>query len=184
GDDLGVDGRVLVAQRLHVELVELTVAPGLRSLVTEHGAQRVQPDRLGQDMEAVLDVGAKQGGGRLRPQGDRLSAAVRKGIHLLLDDVGALADPAREQLRSLEQREADLLVPVGLEGAAGRGLHTLPLHRLAGQDIPYATHCLDGHAGDRPPYPVRGPRTAPDEVGDHWHFGNGWLTALYLVPLG
>ena len=48
----------------------------------------------------------------------RLSAvAIVEGVHLLLDDVGHLADGALEQLGALEQRHADLAIAVGAEHA-------------------------------------------------------------------
>ena len=40
-DDLGVHGRMRLAQRLDVGLMELAVAPGLWPLVPEHGAHGV-----------------------------------------------------------------------------------------------------------------------------------------------
>ena len=42
-DDLGVDGRTGVADRLHVELPELPVAAGLRAVVAEHRARSGSP---------------------------------------------------------------------------------------------------------------------------------------------
>ena len=67
-DDLRVDGRSRVADRLHVELPELAVAAGLRPVVAEHRARQGQPHGLWERLHAVLDVRPHQPGGRLRPQ--------------------------------------------------------------------------------------------------------------------
>ena len=103
-DELGVDGGIVGADRLRPDLPELPVAPGLRALVAEEARQVPELHRLGQLVHAVLDVGAADRRGALRPQRERAPAAVLERVHLLLDDVGGLADAAREQLGPLERR--------------------------------------------------------------------------------
>src|SRR5260370_36058561 len=94
-DLLRVDARPGAPQRLHADLRELAVAPALLPLAPEHRAQ-VPPLRLRLLLiDVVLDVGAHQGGGVLRPHRDALAVIV-EGVHLLADYVGALADAARE----------------------------------------------------------------------------------------
>ena len=63
------------------------------------------------------------------PQRLRPPAGVLEGVHLLLDDVGRLADAAGEQLGRLEGRRLDAAVAGGLEDALGDGLDA----RRAGQ---------------------------------------------------
>ncbi len=58
-DDLGVQGRMSLAERLDVGLMKLAVAPGLGALVAKHGPHGVEPHGLGLDVESVLDVGAQ-----------------------------------------------------------------------------------------------------------------------------
>src|SRR3990172_3781602 len=135
-----------LAERLDVGWGDLPGAPRLRALVAEHGAGRVEAYGLGLDLEAVLDVGAQERRGRLGPERERVAAAVVEGVHLLLDDVGLVADPAREELGALEERQPDLPVAVALEGLPPRGPHALPLARPRGQDVAHAPDRLDGHA--------------------------------------
>ena len=49
---------------------------------------------------------------RLGPEAQPVAAAVVEGVHLLLDDVGVLADRALEELRMLDERHAHLAVSV------------------------------------------------------------------------
>ena len=60
----------------------------------------------------MLDVGADHRRRVLRAQRERRAVAVLERVHLLGDDVGLFADAAREQLRLLEDRRADLVVVV------------------------------------------------------------------------
>ena len=94
-----------VPEGLAVDLVELAVAPLLRPLVAEHRPASPQPLLL-VVQQPVLDGRAHQPGGRLGPQAQAVAAAVVEGVHLLLDDVGVLADRALEELRALDERHA------------------------------------------------------------------------------
>ena len=125
--------------------MELAVASRLGPLVPEHGTDRIEAHGLGLDLKAVLDVGAQESRRRLGPEGDRVASAVLEGVHLLLDDIGFVADAAREELRPLEEGQPDLPVAVGLEGSPGRRLHPLPLARLGGENVAHPPHRLDGH---------------------------------------
>src|SRR5262249_60452199 len=109
-----VRGRARLTEGFHVGLVELAIASRLRSLVAEHGADRVETDGLRLDLEPVLDVGAHQPGGGLGTEGERVAAAVLEGVHLLLDDVRLVADAPGEELRALEERQAHPALAVRL----------------------------------------------------------------------
>ena len=108
------------AERLDVDLVELAVAALLRPLAPEHRAQRVDLQR-GSVFIRLCSITA-----RTMPavaSGRSVSddaVAVVEGVHLLRDDVGLRADAAREQLRLLEDRRADLAVAVAREELRGR----------------------------------------------------------------
>ena len=65
----------------------------------------------------MLDVGAADRRGALGPQRQRAAAAVVEAVHLLLHDVGGLADAAGEQLGGLEVGRLDAVVAGGAEDA-------------------------------------------------------------------
>ena len=106
-DQLGVDERRVGADRLGADLVELAVAPRLRALVAEERARVPELHRLRELVHAVLEVGAADRRRPLRAQGEAAPALVLEAEHLLLDDVGGLADAAGEELGVLEGRRLD-----------------------------------------------------------------------------
>ena len=116
GHRLGVGVGGFGPEQLRAELVELPEAPLLRALVAEHRADVEQADRPLPDLGPVLQDRADHRGGPLGPHRQAVARPVGEGVHLLLDDVGRLADRAREQLRPLEQRRPDLAeaVPAGM----------------------------------------------------------------------
>ena len=115
-----------IAERLDADLVELPVAPALRPLVAEHRAHVVQA--LAAVVEhRVLDRGAHHAGRALGAQRERVAVhAVVEGVHLLLDDVGHLAQAAHEQRRGLDDGRADVAVAVARASARARCLRTTP----------------------------------------------------------
>jgi hypothetical protein len=116
-DRLGVDGRILRAERLRADLPELPVATGLGALVAEEARAVPQLDRLTALVHAVLDVGPADRRRSLRPQRQRAARGVGEREHLLAHDVRRLAHAAGEQLRRLERRRLDPLVAGALEDA-------------------------------------------------------------------
>jgi hypothetical protein len=109
------------ADRLGADLPELAEAAGLRLLLAEERAEVPELDRLRLLVHAVLEVGADDRRGALGAQRHGAPARVVEGVHLLLDDVGRLADAAREELGVLEDRRLDPPVARGREDPA-RGL--------------------------------------------------------------
>ena len=108
GDDLDVDVGVGRADALDAHLVVLPQPAGLGLLVAER--RRGVPD-LPRRRRAVLDVRPGHRRGALRAQGDVAAALVLEVVHLLGDDVGALAD-ALEHPDVLEHRRLDQAVAV------------------------------------------------------------------------
>src|SRR5262249_52949046 len=78
-----------------------------RARVAVHRRDRVRLDRLRRLGEAVLDVGARDRGGSLRPQRERPVTAVHERVHLLVHDVGRLSRRALEKSRLLEAGRGD-----------------------------------------------------------------------------
>ena len=141
-DQLGVHRGIVGADGLGPDLPELPEAPGLRLLLAVVAAQVPELHRLGQRVHAVLEVGAADGRGALRAQGQRAPAGVLEGVHLLLDDVGGLADPAGEELGGLEGRRLDAPVAGRLEDLARGGLQARPRGGLIGQHVVRAARRL------------------------------------------
>ncbi len=67
-DQLGIDCRSRITDRLNIPLVELPVAAGLRAVVAEHRPERRQSNRLRQRVHAVLDERAADARRRLRSE--------------------------------------------------------------------------------------------------------------------
>ena len=113
-DDLGIDGRARIADRLHVKLPELAVPSCLGPVVAEHRPDQGQLHGLGQRLHPVLDVGPDDPGGRFGTERPGLALVGPRGEpeELLLDDVGRVADAALEDGRLLEERRLDRPVAV------------------------------------------------------------------------
>jgi len=137
-EQLGVGERVVPPEHLGPDLVELPVAAALRPLAPEHRAAVVEARARVALREAALEVGAHHARGRLGTQREPGLVAVRERVHLLLDDVGGLAERAREELGPLHHRQADLAEPVAREDALGRLLEGPPAPALVGEDVPEA----------------------------------------------
>ena len=110
-DQLGVQRRVLGADRLGADLGEVPVAALLRALVAVVRARVPELDRqVAQLVQVGLQRGAQHGGGALGAQRELVAALGLEGVHLLGHDVGGLADTAREQLDALEAGRLDVAV--------------------------------------------------------------------------
>ena len=144
-DQLGIHLRPGKAQRLGADLVELPVAAALRTLAAEHGAH-VEQALAAVVQQVVLGHGAHQAGRTLGAQRQVVGVAVLvlpvlEGVHLLLDNVGHLAQAAGEQLGVLHDRRAGVAVGEPSHHAAHRLLQPLPARRDRRQDV---VHALDG----------------------------------------
>ena len=82
-DDLGVHARVLRAEQLRVELVELAEPTFLGAFAAEHGTDGVELHHALRRVEAVLEVGPHDRGRRLGTHGQGFIPAVGEGVHLL-----------------------------------------------------------------------------------------------------
>ena len=73
----------------------------------------------------------------------RVAARILEGEHLLLHDVGELADRALEQRRVLDDRHANFLVAVRSEQLARDAFEPLPAGNVRRQDIVHPARRLD-----------------------------------------
>ena len=102
------------AECFRIDLMKLTVASRLRPLAPEHRPHAPDP-QASVAQHAVGDDRADDAGGRLGTQSDLILALIDEAEHLLLDDVGEVADRALEQLRLLDHGNPEFLVPIGRE---------------------------------------------------------------------
>ena len=65
---------------------------------------------------------------------------IGKGVHLLFDDVGDLANAAHEQGGGLQNRGSDGGIAIESEGLGHGGLQPLPLAHLLREQIVHALH--------------------------------------------
>src|ERR1019366_5774693 len=150
-DDLGIDGRTGVADRLDVELPELAVAAGLGAVIPEHRAGHRQLDRLRPGLHPMLDIGAHDTGGRVRPERPRfaLIAAVGDPEELLLDDVSDSAHATLEDGGLLEHRRLDLAVAIAPGQVRGNGLEAPEGRPFRGQQVAGAAWGAEGGHGPK-----------------------------------
>ena len=94
-DQLGIDIRPLQTERFRTNLVELTIAAFLRTLVAEHWPDIPQALFL-IVQETMFDAGAYATRRTFRTQGQAIAVTVLKGIHLFFNHVGHFADSAFE----------------------------------------------------------------------------------------
>jgi hypothetical protein len=139
-DDLGIGIGTGKAERLDTHLMKLPVTAALRPLVPEHRA-RVPEALRTVVQQIVFDRRAHHGRGVLGAQRQVLAIErVGEAVHLLLDDIGHFADAAREKLRVLDDRRADVLITVGAQHRAYGVLEKFPQHGLLREDV---VHPLD-----------------------------------------
>ncbi len=135
GDHLGVQRRVVDADRLNADLLQLPVAPCLRALVTEERPCVAELHRQRPAVKAVLDHRTHHTRGALRAQRHRAVAAVGEGVHLLRHHVGGLPHATGEQRGVLEDGQFDVAV-TGAPGSVEQAVaHADELRRVGRQVI-------------------------------------------------
>ena len=125
-DHLRVDVRPGRADRLYAELVVLAQSARLGPFIAEDGGEVAQLLHHALGAEVVLDEGADDGRSALGTEGQAAAAAVLEGVHLLVDQLGPLADAAREQLGLFEEGGANLAVAVTAADLAEGGFEPPP----------------------------------------------------------
>ena len=165
-EDLGVDGRIVAADRLDAELPVLAVAAFLRPVVTPEPPDRVQLLRLRLAVQAVLDVRARDRRRPFRPQRERAPAAVGERVRLLLHDVRPRARRSDDQVGVLEPRRLDRPVAVDAADLLHRRRHPAPARLFGREDVVRAARRLElrRHARSSARYGLRS-SSAPSVVG-------------------
>ena len=142
-DHFRFDGRVIRAEHLGAQLVELPEAPLLRPFPAEHGPHVVDLPDLRVPMDLVLQVGPDHRCRPLRPKRKRAAVTVVEGVHLLGDDVGVFSHPPGKQLGAFEDRRANFGEPIEGKDLPGGLLHPIPNHRFLRQNVPSPLDGLD-----------------------------------------
>ena len=147
-DGLHVDHRAAIPDGFDAELVELPKASCLGPVIPEIRTGVEEPYRLRFLVEPGVEVRPHDGGGSLRPQRQRPTAAIGEGIHLFGDDVTTLAGAALEEFGRLKDRGLDALITEAPRLVFRRPLHRIPVGLVRGQQILGAARPLrDGSHG-------------------------------------
>ena len=133
--DLGIGGRLVGAEALHSELVELSESARLRLLVAVAGKDVADLLRQGLIMQSVLQKCTHRACGALGAQRDTAAAVVVEGIHLLLHDVGGVTDRAVEKLGMFKYGGAYFAEAVKLCIFHKGALDVLPACAVLGQNV-------------------------------------------------
>ncbi len=134
GDHLDVEVRVVGAQHLDTDLVELPVPPALGLLVPKVRTGVEHLPRRGRSMFGERATHARR---HLRTQGDVTVTLVDEVVHLLGDHVGGVADPG-EDAQILEQRGDQLSVARPFDHVGEHVGEPAPATALGRQDVPHA----------------------------------------------
>ena len=127
------------AEYLRSDLVELPETTLLRTFVAKHRAAVPEP-LTAVVQQPLLDGGPHAARSALGPQGKLLAAPIEEGVHLLFNDVGRFSDATAEEFRCLQQRQAQLFVPVGANGRDDLVFDPPRAFRIAREEVPHAAH--------------------------------------------
>ena len=140
-DHFGINIRSAHAISFHADLVELAIAALLRPLITEHRTTDPEPLYLVVE-HTVFNTRAHHAGSRFRAQGEFLTVAIVKGIHLFFDDVSPGTDAPAEQRRVFHNRYANLLVTISAQDRPYLLFQVLPHWCLLRQNIIHTANGL------------------------------------------
>ncbi len=141
--DFRIQHRVVAAESLGVDLVELAITALLRAFMPEHGPEAEELLRYGIRLKVVLDISPDNGRRRFGTQGEPFAFAVGKRVHLLFDDVCAFSDSPGEQFEFFHNRGPDFTIAEVLENLASCTLDLLPPFDLAGENVVHPSDGLD-----------------------------------------
>ena len=147
GNYLGIDTWISRAKRLGTKLMKLPLPPLLRFLLSKHRADVIDLGQRGFFPKGLLDITAHYRCRCLRPERDTATTLVGKGVHLLVDNVGAFANTARKQLSRFEHRHADFFVVESCHHVADDLFEIYPFARFGRQDINGTFDALVFHNG-------------------------------------
>ena len=145
-DDLCVERGIIRADSLNAHLLQLPIPAMLRPLCTEEWSGVPEFRRKLASIESVLDDEPHDPRRALGTQREGTSAPVLKGVHLLGDDIGRLADPSDEQAGVLEHRQFGVAVSGKGGRPAERRAHGKEGRSLLAEVLGHPLWCLEhGH---------------------------------------
>ena len=121
--------------------MELSVPAPLRALVAKHGAHVIQA-LAAFIKQIVLNHSPDHPRCGLRPQSELFTVQpVFKGVHLLFNDIGHLAQATHKQGGGLDDGRTNIAISKHTHDLAHRSLQGLPTCRVGRQ---YIVHAFDG----------------------------------------
>ena len=138
-DDFDISRCAWRAERLDPQLMELSLAPRLRSLTTEHRAEVVEAsvERLGAPSRHVTH----DAGGPFGAQGEASAAAVFERIHFFPHDIRRIAERPGKDVGLFEEGRPNFGETIEGQNLAGEFFHSLPADDFRRTEI---RHALDG----------------------------------------
>ncbi len=134
-NQLNIDQSGLNTKDLGINLVKLPVPALLGPFATKHGANRVKfLDRV-LGIQTMLYVGPRNRSRSFRTKGDQVAFAIRKGIHLLFDNVGIFPDASGKKLGPLHNGNPDLFEAKILQKLTRNCFNSLPELNFTGKNI-------------------------------------------------
>ena len=130
-DDLSVKLRIIDAENLDADLIELSIATLLWLLIAEVRARI--PDLPRRD-RSMFDKGTAHAGGLFGTQRNAAPTFVVKVIHLFRDDFGGLAH-AQKDTEVFEHRRDDVAEPSTFDDVSKHLLKRSPTSRFRGEDV-------------------------------------------------
>ena len=137
GNRLYIRSRIARSKTFYANLVELTQATGLRTLITEHGTDVVNLIWFLNFWckEFVFNIGAHNRCCPFGTQGDVTISFIIEIVHFLGHNISRISHRAANDFIMLKYRCADFRIIVFFKGLASKSFNILPLSGLLWQDI-------------------------------------------------
>src|SRR3989344_3647051 len=124
-----------LAHALRAKLMKLTKPSCLRPIMAEHGTKIPPFHWLGQCLESVIDVCARNCGSIFRTQANPSAICIFKYIHFFLYHIRSTAERSDKQRCLLQYRRFHVIKSVCFSNCFGRMAYCLPYLALMRQNI-------------------------------------------------
>jgi hypothetical protein len=144
-NDFGIDHGVIHPEDLCVDLIKLTVATFLRSLISEHRSHKVDFCHGIKRVHLMFQIGPSHGGSGFGSKGQGITALIRECVHLLFNDVCGLANASSKEFSPFNDRDSKFRESETLEDLSRSIFNKVPLPDLLGKDVVKSSNRLDFH---------------------------------------